>query len=346
VSSRGKKILAGVVGLIVVGLGAFWLLGKKDPSDIINSITGEPTVCPLSGEEPAREELATRPAIVVKVENNTAAYPLSGLDKAEIVYEELVEGGFTRFMAVYHCTDTRKAGPVRSSRAVDPEIMGAITRILGAAGGNAFVRDELTEAGIVLIDENAAGEAMRREDRPGITLEHTLYADTAKLRRLGAKEFSDPPPEGIFNFGDLPSGGKNASSVSMSFTGGEADVEWRYEGGKYVRYDDGAELPLESGRALADNVIVEIHTISFARGVVDVAGTSSIVIDDPTGSGKALLFRDGKVFVGTWERESVEDPMTFKLKSGDDMVLKKGTTWVELIPNKKGEVKGSFSHAR
>ena len=345
--SRRAKIIAGaVVGVIVAALGAFWLLGNKSPDELLGDITGEPTVCALTGEEPSDEALAERPAVAVKIENNPSAYPLSGLDKAEVVYEELVEGGFTRFMALYHCTDTRTAGPVRSARAVDPEIMGAVTRILGAAGGNSFVRDELTEADIVLIDENAAGTAMRREERPGISLEHTLYADTNKLRKLGVKEFEEAPPEKIFEFGDLPSGGKPASSVTVNFTEGGRTVEWRFENGRYARFDEGAELPLESGRVLADNVIIEIHTISFAKGVVDVAGTSSVVIDDPTGTGKALLFRDGKVFIGTWERDSVDVPMTFTTKSGDSMMLAKGKTWIELIPNKQGEVKGSFSYAR
>jgi Protein of unknown function (DUF3048) N-terminal domain/Protein of unknown function (DUF3048) C-terminal domain len=302
-----------------------------------------PSVCPLSGQKPSDDKLVARPAVAVKVENNPAAYPLSGLDHAEIVYEELVEGGLTRFMALYHCTDATTVGPVRSTRVVDPAIMTPATKILAGAGGNAIVRKALKKHDIVLIDELKAGNAMRRIARPGVSSEHTLYGDTKRLRKIGAKHYDKPPP-GALHFGSLPAGAKPASHVAINF-GGSSTITYDYKDGKWLRSDDGEPLVMENGKQIAvDNVVIERHTINFSKKIVDVAGNPSTEIADVTGKGKALLFRNGKVITGTWERDSIEGEVTFKTSKGDDMTLHPGTTWIELAPTKKGEIKGDVTY--
>ena len=309
------------------------------------SATPPPPVCPISGLDPERPGDLTRPAVAVKVENHSAAYPLSGLDKAEIVYEELVEGGITRFLAIYHCTDTKKAGPIRSARIVDPAIMTPITRILGDAGGNDIVLGALDKAGIISIDENKAGDAMRRIYRPGYSSEHTLYGNTGALRKIGQKSFKKPPPSDIFVHGDAPSG-TEVKSVEMIFSG-STNVSYRWSGGKWHRSDDGEPLVMESGIPIAvDNVIIEQHEVNFSKTIRDVAGNPSVEIADVTGSGKAILFRDGMMFEGRWLRKTVESAILYRTNDGERMVLDPGTTWIELLPDAKGELKGSYSVTR
>ena len=298
--------------------------------------------CPLTGEDPASPALLERPAVAVKIENNSAAYPLSGLGDAEIVYEELVEGGITRFLALYHCSDAVKAGPVRSSREIDPAVMKPITRILGAAGGNAVVRRRLDKAGLVLIDEDTAGGALGRISRSDATFEHTLYANTKTVRKVGRKEFDKPPPEVVFSFGELTGNAKKARRVELNF-GGAATIEYRWNGNGWQRFDGGAPLPVEGDEIVVDNVLIELHTINFSESLVDVAGNPSIVFADEAGKGKAILLRDGKVIKGTWSRTSRNKPAVFETRDGEEMVFAPGVTWVELLPDNKGEVKGSFT---
>lgn len=297
-------------------------------------------VCPLTGA-PATEEEASRPAVAVKIENSPAAYPLSGLGDAEVVFEELVEGGMTRFMAIYHCTDTKKAGPVRSARVVDPPIMSPITRILAAAGGNALVREELDKAKIVVIDEDTKGGALRRISRPGISSEHTLYGDTDKIRDVGSKKFDDLPQEGIFKFGDAPRGGKPAKSVTLFFSQGDP-ITYRWNGSGWARSQHGGPLPVEGATIAPENFIIESHTVDYSKKIVDPAGNPSIEIADPVGSGKALVFRDGKVFEAKWSRKAITDRVVYETKGGEEIPLSEGTTWIALLPNAKGQVKGSF----
>ncbi|MDQ4143720.1 MAG: DUF3048 domain-containing protein [Actinomycetota bacterium] len=339
---RGLLVAGGVV---VVGLVALVLVAKNTGVRIpvIDDVVDADPVCPLTGLDPDKESALERPAVAVKIENAEIAYPLSGLDKAEVVYEEPVEGGLTRFMAIYHCTDVAKAGPVRSSRVVDPAIMSPYTRILAAAGGNDIVRKALEKEGIVLVDEDGSGEAMERVPREGLPTEHTLYADVAELRELGEKDYKEPPADDVFKFGDLEGKARDARSISIDFSP-SVNVSYEWNGKGWARSDNGQPQEVEGGGQITvDNVIIEEHTISNSTTLFDVEGNPSPEITDVTGSGRAVLFRDKKAIEGRWVRKSDKDRVTFETEEGEEMVLKKGTTWIELVPDKKGDLKGSFS---
>jgi hypothetical protein len=338
-SARAIAIGAGV---LAVATAAFMVLTGRAEDLPIPGIT-KPEACPLTGLEPKREELIDRPAVAIKVENAEAAWPLSGLEKADLVYEELVEGGLTRFMAIYHCEDSTKVGPIRSVREVDPAIMAPTTKIVAASGGNKAVRDVLTEEGVVLIDEGAAGAAMRRVPREGLGLEHTLYGTSSKLRSRGAKKYSEVPPDDLFEFGDLPRGAKKASTVTINFNPANT-ITYEWSRGRWMRSQVGVPFVAESGKQIGvDNVLIEEHTINFSN-ITDVLGTPSTQIEDVTGSGLAILFRDGRAIRGRWVRESREEAVAFESRDGQPLILHPGRTWIEIVPNDKGEAKGSFSY--
>jgi hypothetical protein len=338
-----KTRLAAIAGgVVAVAVLVFFVLGNRSAPGL--GVFG-PSECPLTGLEPPTESALDRPALAIKIENSPAAYPLSGLEKAEVVYEEVVEGGLTRFMAIYHCTDSRKGGPVRSARFVDPVIVSPYTHILAFSGSNAIVRKALDKAGIVSIDETNARGGMRRVPREGVSSEHTLYGKTKALRRLGEKKFDDGPAN-VFSFGKLQTGSKRASSVTISF-GGAGVVVYEFSDGKWLRTQDGEPFLSESGDRIAtDNVLIEEHEVKLSKTIKDVAGNPSVEIADETGSGRAVLFRDGRVIVGKWVRESKDDPASFETRAGEEMIFKPGTTWIELVPSTKGEVKGSFSYEK
>ncbi len=342
---RSRRLRAGALAAAAV-LTFAACSGDDVPEVAVETPAPSPSApdpkCPLTGKTATSPSLAERPAVAIKVENAPIAYPLSGLEDAELVFEELVEGGVTRFMAIYHCTDANKVGPVRSARVVDPGIMIPITRILGAAGGNAIVRKELKKADVVVLDEKRSKKAMRRIPRPGIALEHTLYANTRAIRNLGQKRF-DEPPRTNFEFGPLKGKAKKTRSVTINF-GGESTVGYTWSKGKWKRFDNGSPLLAEGGGQIGvDNVVIEQHTINNSRTIVDVGGNPSIEIADQTGKGTAVLLRDGKAINGRWIRKNLKGPVRFVTNAGDTMVFAPGTIWVELVPDRKGEIKGSFS---
>jgi Protein of unknown function (DUF3048) N-terminal domain/Protein of unknown function (DUF3048) C-terminal domain len=347
VSRRSKLIAAIAAGVVLIGGGAVALIFFKDQLGglpIIGEAISEPDECPLSGDKPDNKDLIDRPAVAVKVENAQIAYPLSGLQDAEVVYEEVVEGGVTRFMAIYHCTDSNKVGPVRSARVVDPGIMVPITQILAYSGQNAPVLKALEEADIVRIDEGSAKGAMERIAREGLTSEHTLYADTKKLRNVADEKFGDPPPEDVFEFGELEGTSKSGKSVDISFSN-DTKVHYEFSGGTYQRFQPPEQaFEMEGdGQIEVDNVLIEEHEVNNSKTIVDVVGNPSTEIADETGKGRAVLFRDGKAIEGFWVRKSRDDLVEFETKSGDAMVFSPGSVWIHLVPSDEGEVKGSFT---
>lgn len=344
----GKRAVVIVSLVLVLAAGAFVLRNLLVGDGLAVPFVDQPPHCHLTSLEPRRQALADRPAVAIKIENHPQGRPITGLEHAELVYEEPVEGGLTRFLALYHCTDAEIAGPVRSARYVDPEFLLPYTRILGYAGANDIVEERLLEAGVVGIQEETPGGALVRIDRIGATFEHTLFANTKTVRRLGRKGFAEPPPDDIFEFGelDIEPQPRRASAVSITFGAGNiARFEW--DGERWLRSDNGIALMTDTGTQLAaDNVLIEEHTFDFSKTLGDVTGAPSPELVDSTGSGRAFLFRDGRVIPGRWERAATEDPVRFVTKAGDPMVLKPGRTWVELVPSRRGDFEGSFDVER
>jgi hypothetical protein len=184
---------------------------------------------------------------------------------------------------------------------------------------------------------------MRRVDRPGVAFEHTLYGNTKKLRKLGQKEYKKPPPSDLFQFGDAPAGGKKVRTVTIQF-GSATTIEWKWKGGTWHRSERGEEFVAESGKQITtDNLIIEEHIVNNSKHIVDIAGNPSIEIADVAGKGKAILLRDGKAYIGKWVRKSRKQRVVYQTKQGKEFTLGVGHTWVELLPNKKGEIKGGVT---
>jgi len=179
--------------------------GKADPGPVGAPAVGAPAdvtttthapVAPLMGlplTDPAR---LARPALVVKIENAPASRPQSGLDGADVVYEEIVEGGITRFLAVFHSTDAGVVGPVRSLRPSDPDIISPFGGLFAYSGGIPNFIDVLrrtpgvTDVGVDLLDEGPDKPYSRRSGR---SAPNNLYTSTAKLYAIAPGTGSGRP---------------------------------------------------------------------------------------------------------------------------------------------------------
>ncbi len=312
-----------------------------------------PHTCPLTGLRPSRPGNLHRPAVALKIENYPGAYPDSGLGRADLVFEEPVEGGLTRFVAIYGCSDAAKAGPVRSARPIDPYLVRPITRLEGDAGGDAEDIAALRKGGIVSITgtvrrpgEILAGSAMRRIPRPGLSYEHTLYADTAALRRVGERRFHAPPPAGVLRFARKAPRAPAARRIRVDFEGATV-VGYRYRHGRYYRYEGTTPFTSPGGRQLSfANVLVLRCRIGLSRTDVDVLGHGAPILLHPFGSGRAYLFRNGRVIRGMWHRSVLRQPYRFTTPSGKPMALRPGHTIIEVLPDRHSQIHGSLSYGR
>ena len=333
--------MAGGVILAVLGVGTLVLvLAGAAPDSVADAvdrfIPGDqtpPEPCPLTGVLLTGDRDAPeRPVLAVKVENTDAAQPLAGLDAADIVYEEVVEGGITRFVALYHCDDSQRVGPVRSVRTTDPKILGPFGDhpFIAYSGGAPAVERIVRDSGLTWMDETTASAAFQRDEAR--VAPHNLFASTRALYRAGGRiARGEPSPEAAFTYDETSSvRGKRARSVSIVFSS-LATAEWQWFGGRWVRYLDGQPMLLEDGSPIeTDNVVIQVvHT--SPSDLSDVAGYPSPEVR-LTGKGKAWVLRDGRLISGRWQRDDEGSFTIFRTRKGDEIALHPGTTFVELAP--------------
>lgn len=299
-----------------------------------------PPICPLTGEDPDDE--LPRPAIAVKIENSPQSRPQAGLMEADLVFEEIVEGGVTRFAAIYHCGSSKKVGPVRSARFDDPSIVGPFTEVLAYSGANAIVEKELKKQGMQTFTEqkDPAGAFFREPE--GSTDVHSLRMDVEKLRAEVKNTEDVNPPLDIFTFGEAPPSAEKAKSVTLNFSSSNI-VSYKWARGAWRRFQDGVAFKVQPGGQVAvPNVLVQEVRIDPSCCIVDVTGNKSPDIK-LKGTGRALLFRDGVVIEGEWTIGPDGIP-SYTTADGEPMPFKEGPIWIELVPSKKGQVKGKIAY--
>jgi hypothetical protein len=339
VTRRGRLIVAvlGALSITGVGVGALALTGNA-PSPIqsvFDRATGgalsPPPVCPLNGLAAPRSSVPDRPALAVKIENLPEARPQSGLEGADIVYEEPVEGGITRFIALFQCGDARSVGPIRSGRTTDPAILVQFgTPPLAYSGGANTVRKAIDRAGLTDLSETEAPRAYTRD--PERVAPHNLFSTTTALWR--AADSADGAPDPVFTYADeLELKSRRTRTLHLPFSS-YSDVVWTWSKGRggWLRAHGSVPHLLGDGSQVqAANVVVQVVDVVPGE-IVDPAGNPSPEVD-VIGSGKAYVLRDGRMIPGRWERRSEADVTSFVTKSGETIPLAPGTTWVELLPS-------------
>ncbi len=336
---RGKTSILALTLLVVAGgaLGYFVVFPEKAPAIVQQTLSTvglvdepppPPPTCPLTGELAPHGSVPGRPALAVKIENYPDARPQAGLQAADIVYEEPVEGGITRFIAVYHCRDEGRVGPVRSARTVDPDVLAQFgVPVLAYSGGAPNVVRVIQEADLVPIDETSGVRAFVRDAaRPA---PHNLYAGTKDLYRVARSEAA--APEAVFAYAEEIAGSsRRVATVHLPFSPNYSDVWWTWsrKADAWLRsHGDDAHLAEEGGPVSATNVVVQVvDMVVGPRGGI----TPHLEL---TGSGKAYVFRDGRMILGRWERPKLGDVTRFVTKDGVEIALEPGRTWVELFPS-------------
>jgi hypothetical protein len=287
---------------------------------------------PLTGL-PAPNGVPDRPVVAVKIDNAPQARPQSGLNAADLVFDTLVEGGLSRFFAVYQSKDAGTIGPIRSARPVDADLLplfgSPIFGYSGAARGEiAPVKDH---GGATLIANDDDPRPFHRDGtrQAPSNVYSSLTALLAEGQRLG--NHAQPPVSSPFTFGSVQ-GGIPANTISVALGGRSASAwHWNASTGQWERDQDGRpDMTLDSGRVVATNVVV-LGTQVHGTGIFDAAHE-----EDPfvvvLGSGPAWVARNGVVTTGTWRRTGLHDPFTLVDSSGTAMTLEPGRTWVELLP--------------
>ncbi|MEO6470794.1 MAG: DUF3048 domain-containing protein [Aeromicrobium sp.] len=287
--------------------------------------------------------LPNNPVFVVKVENTEGGVPQYGLNKADLVFEELVEGGLTRLAALYYSNLPTKIGHIRSTRATDIGIASPVAGQIVASGGSNGTYRRIKKAGITIFSEDHGA--------PGFSSDLAKvrpYNRLVNLRRLAKKAKTTELPGNYLPFkipdskatpsaaptadasAETPAPPKTVKSLNVGFSA-STHTRWKMKSGKWVR----ANTHAAPGQDFeADTLMVLFARVGDA-GYLDPAG-NPVPETIFEGSGRAMILHGNTEVEATWHKQGLDKQITLTDSTGAEIELDPGHIWIELIPKSGG----------
>lgn len=286
-------------------------------------------LAPLTGLPVGSEADVTRAAVVVKIDNVDDARPQTGINQADVVYEEMVEGGLSRLAAVFQSQLPDPVGPVRSGRTTDEGIIDDLNDpVFAYSGANADFLAALYDQPVHNVNaDNYPDLFFRGGDN---VAPHNLFANATELVSLASGATSGPPA--LFDYrrlhGSPGAGATPTASATVNFPSATAVWTWSAQTHAWLRDQDGTpDVDAAGVQVSAANVVIE--AIPYTAPLIEANGTV-IPEGEMVGSGQAWILTDGLMVPATWHRASLTTVTTFTDSAGNPVLLTPGRTWVEL----------------
>lgn len=290
---------------------------------------------PLTGLDAtgASDKELKQPALSIKIENTEAARPQTNLEFADVVFEENVEYGISRLIAVYQSNYPDEVGPIRSMRPMDRNIMGSLGGPLVFSGAQRRFINEAASSGTVLIAQDVGSYGFfRTHDKPAPHNLHGHPADFAKQ----SKGAVAPPAQWAFAYPETMASaalnGKPASTIDIRFSS-YSHPHWKWDADKalWMRYEYDSPHKTAAGKQLSATNIVIIYVTVRQTGATSV-GMSVPETLVAGKSGKGFVATGGKYIPITWSKKGQFDPFVILDANKDAVALAPGQTWWELVP--------------
>jgi hypothetical protein len=339
---KRPKIALPALGVVVVLIGALLALflhsgsprqvtKQSDPTPAQPSTTIPNPNCPLTGTPASTPQIPQRPALAVKVDNYPAARPQSGLNSADIVFEEPVEGGITRLVAVYQCQQTSLVGPVRSAREPDVAIIDLLSKpIFVHVGGippiEAMVKNTNS------YDEDLFYDGSLVINPPGRQAPYDSYISPKQV--WSKYSYDTTPPNPLFSYSTTSSNGTPISRAYIPFSPTNDNTWvwnpfaslWDLSIGNTVASDN-------NGTQISTNNVLILTVQTFQGPWVENSLGAHEVEVNATSGGPMQLLRNGVDIQGNWSRPQYSDPISLTDSAGNAISLSPGRTWIELVPS-------------
>ena len=282
-----------------------------------------PLRSPLTGERVKK----LRTVLAVKIDNIVLARPQTGLTQADLVYVLPVEGGLSRFMAVFSSHLPRVIGPVRSAREDDLQLLRQYGRPAFAySGAQPQLLKVVERARVAGLYAGLVGGYFRDNSR---IAPYNLYARTKRLL-AEAKGASKAHDIGL-RFGHAPAGGRARASASVSYSAASFRFTWSRARDRWLVWMDGKRAASTEGSQLSAATVVIQRTIVSTSRFLEWPGIRPPFARS-IGSGSALVLRDGYAYHARWSRPHGRDGTTFTADSGQPMTFARGPLWIVLAP--------------
>jgi hypothetical protein len=298
---------------------------------------------PLTGFELGGESVSG-PSIAVKIDNTGAGRPQVGIAAADMVFEELVEGGVTRYLAVFHTAIPDEVGPVRSGRPQDADLVRSLGGVFVFSGvGNANVREIIRGTGLQLVEHDTSGgtpdgqfffRSSRKPAPVNLHIEASGLSESYAALAAPVQQFdftSDPSEASAVASGD------DAQSIRVAFSAGIESVwQWDEATATYLKFlsNGSPDTDADGTQISATNVVV------LTPNYFDVEGLPSAKIAGTIES--AFVFTGGKTVQGLYDASVLGDPIGLTDGDGNPLYLAPGKTFI-LLPPGAGSTAGGVT---
>ncbi|OGH64765.1 MAG: hypothetical protein A2821_01265 [Candidatus Magasanikbacteria bacterium RIFCSPHIGHO2_01_FULL_41_23] len=267
-----------------------------------------------------------RAFVGVMIENHPVARPQAGLAEASVVYEALVEGNYTRFLAFFdYAEKINKVGPVRSARPYYLDWLNEWGNPLYMhVGGSPEALQKIVAQKIFDANEFYHAKSYWRDSSQSAP--HNVYTDSGKWTEFRQSDFLN---FSSWNFvtSSTPCLIHCLTHIRISYSS-ETDVQWDFNTTttRFVRYHGNTKHVTEEGEIVADTIIIQ----EIKTKVIDGEGRLAL---QTIGEGQAVVAYDGKKINATWKKESFKSRTRFFDGTGVEILLKPGKIWLEIVPN-------------
>jgi hypothetical protein len=298
----------------------------SDDSSVITEEPPAPRVHPFSG----RDADPNSPVLILKIDNSPGARPHTGLQAADIVYVEEIEGGYNRFVAVYSSNLPREIGPVRSARITDIDIVAQFGRAaFGYSGAQSRLIPALKSGNFIDVS-GLTGPAgwVRSPDRVG---PYDFMARPAGLleRAAAIGEVSTARDIGL-TFDESPMlGGWAVNEVEVKYPASKVGFKWdAAEKNWQVLLDGAPDIDTYTKKPVAASTVLVPIVEQSSTGFRDKWGGVTPK-QETIGEGAVLVLRNGRAMWARWSRLSAEEGMRIT-KDGIPVPMASGQIWFVL----------------
>ena len=324
-----KKVANGIAGVAAIAIVVVALINFL-PSGLFSSLSPEIEKVEI------RNSLSGRigndgPILAVKIDDTAPAHPQAGLEDADIVYIEQVEGGLTRLAAIFSSKIPAVVGPVRSARISDIEILEQFGRVVFAySGAQKKLLPVIAEANVI----NLGAQRQSPKIYPTDPLRRSPTAMMLQAQDLMANVAKDALPVAIsksigWTFGDKPDTGTAVSGVKVSWPAHFYSATWSEVEKRWLLSHAGKPNLSASGVHLGPTTFV-IQLVSITDSIYRDKVGGVTPYSETVGAGKGFVLRDGFAIAANWSRPSGDQGTTWTTASGDEIKFAAGQVWIAL----------------
>jgi len=275
------------------------------------------------------------PILVVKIDDTSMARPQIGLEAADLVYIEQVEGGLTRLAAIFSSGVPSKIGPVRSARISDIDILALYGKVIFAySGAQPAMLSVIANANLWDYGAQHSSPKIYPRDQTRPTPYNMVLRGDLLLGKVRGDQRNVAISRSVgWSFGKAPAGGVEIAAVTIHWPSSVYEATWSKSENRWLLSNGGKPDLTATGDQLGATTFV-IQNVKMSDSIYRAADGGYTPFSETVGTGTGYILRDGRSFKANWSRPTAETGTTWTLADGSEIKFAAGSVWVALTDSK------------